>query len=104
MGCDIVDENNKWFWILGAGVVLLMSMPLWNKKNADTDCVGCGCKDCGEKKRAEARVTRGEEVFNSEMNQDVSGPSTELNRINPVEVGGAEDIYGAESFNTDMLI
>ena len=50
------------------------------------------------KKRAEARVTRGEEVFNSEMNQDVSGPSAELNRINPVEVGGAEDVYGGRKF------
>ncbi|HCX21794.1 MAG TPA: hypothetical protein DHN29_07755 [Cytophagales bacterium] len=104
MGCDTVDENSKWFWGLGAGVLIFMSMPLW-KKNADTKSgCGCGCKggDCAEK-NAEARVTRGEEVFNSEMNQDVSGPSAELNRINPVEVGGAEDVYGAESFNTEYV-
>ena len=59
-------------------------------KSEDDDC---GC----HKKRAEARVTRGQEVFNSELTQDMSGSSTDLSRLNPVEVAGSEDVYGAES-------
>jgi hypothetical protein len=100
-----VDENQKWFWGLGAGLLIFMGIPLFfgKKTSAGEDCVGCGCKDCAEKKSAEARITRGEEVYDSEMNQDVSGPTAELNRINPVEIGGAEDVYGAESFEATYV-
>jgi len=61
---------------------------------------GCGCT---HEFQTEARVTRGQEVYQSEMNQDVSGQANDLNRINPVEVGGAEDVYGAESFDTQYV-
>lgn len=37
------------------------------------------------------------ETFHSEMNQDMSAPSGELNRLNPTVVEGAEDIMGAET-------
>jgi hypothetical protein len=63
------------------------------KKAADESKDG----DCGCHKKAEARVTRGQEVFNSELNQDMSGASADLSRLNPVEVSGSEDVYGAES-------
>lgn len=63
----------------------------------DSDC------GCSHKKNAEARITRGQEVYQSEMNQDVSGSAGDLNRLNPVEVGGAEDVYGAEGFDTQYV-
>ena len=69
------------------------------KAGEHEDKSDCGCTH----KRAEARVTRGQEVYQSEMNQDVSGQAADLNRINPVEVGGAEDVYGAESFDTQYV-
>jgi len=37
------------------------------------------------------------ETFHSEMDQDMSAPSGELNRLNPTVVEGAEDIMGAET-------
>ena len=69
------------------------------KAGEHEDKSDCGCTH----KRAEARVTRGQEVYQSEMNQDVSGQAADLNRINPVEVGGAEDVYGAESFDAQYV-
>jgi hypothetical protein len=36
------------------------------------------------------------ETFRSEINQDMSAPDGELNRLNPTVVEGAEDIMGAE--------
>ncbi len=73
----------------------------YHKNKADDDKKKSGC-GCGEK-RAEARITKGTEVKASEMNQDVSGPATDLSRINPVEVGGAEDVYGAETMETEYV-
>ena len=70
----------------------------FKKVEAEED--DCGCS---HKKRAEARVTRGQEVFNSELDQDMSGNSADLSRINPVEVSGSEDVYGAEYVNMNPL-
>jgi hypothetical protein len=61
-------------------------------KSEDDDC---GC----HKKRAEARVTRGQEVFNSELTQDMSGSSTDLSRLNPVEVQKVTHLH----FQTTIL-
>ena len=101
-----METNTKWLLGLGAGVLVFMSMPLWNKGSSPkvdsrkaAESKGCG----GCRKRAEARITKGTEVKESEMNQDVSGPSADLSRINPVEVGGAEDVYGAETMNTEYV-
>ena len=45
-------------------------------------------------------VTRGQEVYQSEMNQDMPGQA-DLNRINSVSIG-AEDVR-AESFDTQYV-
>ena len=84
--------NNYLLGAIGIAAVGLgySSMSLKKVEAEDDDC---GC----HKKRAEARVTRGQEVFNSELTQDMSGSSTDLSRLNPVEVAGSEDVYGAES-------
>lgn len=58
-----------------------------NRQSVETVAAeGCGCVDCDCDKK-----------FKSEHNQDVSGPSSQINHINPTEVEDAEDIYGAES-------
>jgi len=81
---------------LSAAVLGYKSMSISQAADDDGDC---GCSH----KKAEARVTRGQEVFNSELNQDVSGGSDDLSRINPVEVSGSEDVYGAEYVNMNPL-
>lgn len=60
----------------------------------------CGCEP-SETQASETGVHRGtvvSESFGSEMTQDVSGPKSDLDRINPTVVEGAEDIMGAESY------
>ena len=65
------------------------------------DC-NCGPTESdSETQASETGVHRGtvvSESFGSEMNQDVSGPKSELGRLNPTVVEGAEDLMGAESF------
>ena len=93
-----MNTDTLWFMGLGAGVLALMSMSF--KKVEAEEKEDCGCT---HQKRAEARVTRGQEVFDSELNQDMSGNSADLSRINPVEVSGSEDVYGAEYVNMNPL-
>lgn len=90
--------NNYLLGAIGiAAFAIGYSSMSFKKVEAEED--DCGCSH----KRAEARVTRGEEVFASELTQDMSGNSTDLSRINPVEVSGSEDVYGAEYVNMNPL-
>jgi len=92
--------NNYLLGAIGIAALGLGYSSMSFKKVEAEEKEDCGCS---HQKRAEARVTRGEEVFNSELTQDMSGNSTDLSRINPVEVSGSEDVYGAEYVNMNPL-
>jgi hypothetical protein len=102
---QVTPENAQKVGMVGGAVVLgFYLIGYYFGKSSD----GCGCSDKDtEVSEAETRstgVTRGtivSESFGSEMDQDMSGSSSDLNRINPTVVEGAEDIMGAESFNVE---
>jgi len=102
---QVTAENARKVGMVGATVGLAMYLTGYYFGHGSKDC---GCKDNdSEVSEAETRstgVTRGtivSESFGSEMNQDMSGSSADLNRINPTVVEGAEDIMGAESFDVE---
>ena len=102
---QITPENAQKVGMVGASVSLAMYLTGYYFGQGSKDC---GCSDVSEVSEAETRstgVTRGtmiSESFGSEMNQDMSGSSADLNRINPTVVEGAEDIMGAESFESSQ--
>jgi hypothetical protein len=80
---------NRTGWVFPALAVALigfMSMPLWRGKLTSAAAEGgsgCGCEGCPSCKEAEK-----ETEFHSEYS---------LERVNPIIVEGAEDVFGAET-------
>lgn len=87
--------------LAGAGLMGMYLVGYYYGKTSE----GCGCSDneSSETQNSETGVHRGtvvSETFGSEMNQDMSGAKSDLSRLNPTTVEGAEDIMGAESFDS----
>ena len=99
---QITPENAQKVGMVGASVALAMYLTGYYFGQGSKDC---GCSEVSEAETRSTGVTRGtmiSESFGSEMNQDMSGSSADLNRINPTVVEGAEDIMGAESFESSQ--
>ena len=90
--------------------------PWYNFWDSETKNADCGCSSQAEQTKPVARgpqltaaqtisdlagwfnyPQREQFLFNSEMNESMSGSSNSVDHINPVEVQGSEDIMGAET-------
>ena len=90
--------------------------PWWKVWESETKNADCGCGSKAEQTKSVARgpqlttaqtisdlagwfnyPQREQFLFNSEMNESMSGSSNSVDHINPVEVQGSEDIMGAET-------
>ena len=88
----------------------------YNFWDSETKNADCGCSSQAEQTKPVARgpqltaaqtisdlagwfnyPQREQFLFNSEMNESMSGSSNSVDHINPVEVQGSEDIMGAEN-------
>ncbi len=98
---QITPDNARKVGMVGATVALAMYLTGYY---FGADSKDCKCKEVSEAETRSTGVKTGtvvSESFGSEMNQDMSGSSADLNRINPTVVEGAEDIMGAESFDVE---
>lgn len=79
-------------YVVGAGLVGFGAMSFYQSRQKPEVVV-----DADDRNEAE--------TFHSEMNEDMSADTGELNRLNPTVVEGAEDIMGAEtvSGNTNYV-
>lgn len=93
-------EAKKMGYVIGATVIGGYLAGYYFGKTSED----CGCsQQQNESSASETGVHRGtvvSETFGSEMDQDMSGAKSDLSRLNPTTVEGAEDIMGAESFDS----